>query len=124
MHVIVFPDKKVILKNWKLETDSRSVFLHYKKKLIHTFRDSKTVRCKIFICLFYNANNLCSYEEIYKRSYNPHYPPQGKRAKVNQGIQRQINHLRLELKGLPMSIETWRGARLLIDDDEKMVVMG
>lgn len=124
MHVFVFPNKKVILTSWQLETDGRSGFLYHKKKLVHTFKDCMTVRCKIFVHLFYNANNLCSYEDIYKTSYHPHYPPQGKRAKVNQGIQRQINHLRLELKGLPMSIETWRGAKLVIDDDQKIVVMG
>ena len=124
MHVIVFPNKKVILKSWKLETDGRSVFLLRNGEVVHTFKDSKTVRCAIFIHLFYNANNLCSYEDIFKTSYNPHYPPQGKRAKVNQGIQRQINHLRMELKGLPMTIETWHGAKLLIEDDEKVVVMG
>lgn len=124
MHVIVFPNKKVVLTDWRLETDGKSVFLYRKKKLVHTFKDSKTVRCAIFIHLFYNANNYCSYEEIYKTSYNPKYPPQGKRSKVNQGIQRQINHLRLELKGLPMSIETWHGAKLNIEDKQKVVVMG
>ena len=73
MHVIVFPNKKVTLNSWKLETDGRSVFLYHKKKLVHTFKDSKPVRCAIFLHLFYNANNLCSYEDIYKTSYNPHY---------------------------------------------------
>lgn len=123
MHVIVFPNKKVILKNWTLETDGKSVFLLHNKEVVHTFKDSKTVRCSIFIHLFYNANNFCSYEEIYKTSYNPKYPSQGKRAKVNQGIQRQINHLRLELKGLPLFIETWHGAKLVIDDDQKVIVV-
>lgn len=121
MHVIVFPNKKVILKNWRLETDGRKVFLFHNNEIVHTFIDSKTIRCGIFIHLFYNANNYCSYEEIYKTSYHPKYPPQGKRARVNQGIQRQINHLRTELEGLSMTIETYRGARLVIEDDEKII---
>lgn len=100
----IYPHKKVILKNWKLETDGRSVTLSHNGEVVLGFKDAKNIRTAIFIHLLYNANNICTYESIYKTSYGTDYPDQGRRAKVNQKIQRQINHLRLDLKGLPMEI--------------------
>ncbi len=103
------------LKNWQMYREGKNQILTFKGEVKHEFKGYQSHKCKIFALLFSNPGKLISYKEIYN-FYSGNEYPQYRRAGIHKDIQRSLNHLRNDLKDLPLTIKTDKGAALYISD--------
>jgi hypothetical protein len=97
-------------KDWELiRSKDKKGLLQYKGETKFIFPNTWSRQFLIFDYLFNNGGVYTEYKELYECCYNMPYPEQGKRAKVNQGLQRELNFLKKRLSHLPLNFDTEKG---------------